>query len=70
MRFHCANNLLVLRSFALERQGRVQLVTLGWDISVVVSFIMASLLQEEMMYTSLLCCDKTMDDRMAIYREQ
>jgi len=37
---------------------------------MVVSFITASLLQEEMVYTSLHCCDKTTDDKIAIYREQ
>jgi len=30
MRFHCANGPVELRSFALQIQGRVQLVTLGW----------------------------------------
>jgi len=34
--------------FLTLEAGRVQLVTLGWDISVVVSFITASVLKKEM----------------------
>jgi len=37
---------------------------------VVVSLITASLLYEEMKYTLLHCCDKTIDDRMALFRDQ
>ena len=62
---------LTFRGMADSTQGRIQPVNLGGPISVKfcgqVSLRVTT--AREMTYTSRYCCDKTMDGKMALYRE-